>query len=61
MAKLNQFHIGKTIDNHSRLNKKLLAYYSQSNEEMTVGKSEMANKVWKGITPIGRVLNRRQE
>ena len=64
MAKLNQFHISKTIDNYSHLNKKkkrLLAYYSQNNEEMAVRKSEMAIKImdrahpcWKGFkTQIG--------
>ena len=60
MAKLNQFHINKTIDNHSHLNKKkyLLVYYSQSNEEMAMGKSEMASKI---MDRMGRVLKRRSE
>ena len=61
MVKLNQFHIGKTIDNHFHLNKKkcLLAYYSQSNEKMAVGKSEMASKIMDRIRPCRKGFKKR--
>ena len=63
MAKLNQFHIDKTIDSHSHLTKKkyLLAYYSQSNQEMVVGKAKLHAKLVSEFAPVGMGLKRRQK